>query len=115
MRMAAPVHPGPFIHMEIIKPRGLSVTAAALVLRVKRTKLSEMLHKRVALSPEMALRIEKAFGVEMETLLHMQMSFEAAAMRQREDEIEVKPFIGPPKKQIRRHRPPEGFLHNRLN
>jgi len=92
MAMKDPPHPGDFIRTEIIEPAGLSVTAAAAALRVSRPALSSLLNGRAALSGEMALRIEKAFGVKMETLLNMQAWHAAHAMRQRESEIDVKRF-----------------------
>ena len=69
MPMKNPPHPGDFIRTEIIEPAGLSVTAAATVLRVSRPALSSLLNTKADLSGEMALRIEKAFGVKMETLI----------------------------------------------
>ncbi len=81
MRMMRPVHPGQFIRMEIIEPLGLNVTAAAAVLGVTRPALSALLNARAALSPDMALRVEKAFGVRMDTLLRMQTSHDIAAAR----------------------------------
>ena len=92
IRMARPAHPGQFIRMEILEPLGLSVTAAAKALGVTRPALSALLNTRAALSPEMALRIEKAFGLKMDTLLRMQTAFEIAETREREREIKVKPY-----------------------
>jgi addiction module HigA family antidote len=94
MRMNSPAHPGGFIKSEIIEPLGLTVTQAAGVLGVTRPALSALLNERANLSPEMALRIEKAFGVSMETLMRMQGSFDIAAMRTRAAEITVAPFTG---------------------
>ncbi|HEY9010187.1 MAG TPA: HigA family addiction module antitoxin [Devosia sp.] len=91
-RMKAPSHPGPFLKTEIIEPLGLSVTAAAGVLGVTRPTLSTLLNGRSSLSPEMALRVEKAFGVPMDTLLRMQTSYDIAEQRQRESEIDVQPY-----------------------
>ena len=68
LRLANPAHPGQFIKMEIIDPLGLSVTAAAKVLGVTRPALSALLNGRAALSSDMALRIEKAFGPKMDPL-----------------------------------------------
>jgi antitoxin HigA-1 len=65
---------------------------AAEVLGVRRATLSDLLHGKAALSPEMALRIEKAFGVDMEMLLRMQAWHDTHTMRQRADEIAVKPY-----------------------
>jgi addiction module HigA family antidote len=95
IRLARPAHPGQFIRMEVIEPQGLSVTAAAKVLGVTRPALSALLNGRAALSPEMALRIEKAFGIKMDTLLRMQTSFDIAEARKRESEIEVARYTPP--------------------
>ncbi len=90
MPMKNPPHPGDFIRTEIIKPTGLSVTAAAAVLRVSRPALSSLLNGRADLSGDMALRIEKAFGVKMDTLMRMQNSHDIAQTRKREKEIRVR-------------------------
>ncbi len=78
--------------MEVIDPLGLSVTKAARVLGVTRPALSALLNCRAALSPEMALRIEKAFGPKMDTLLRMQTAWEVAETREREANIKVKRY-----------------------
>jgi antitoxin HigA-1 len=93
VRMANPSHPGQFLKMEIIEPLGLSVTDAAKALGVTRPTLSALLNRRAALSPEMALRVEKAFGVKMDTLLRMQTAHEIALVRQRAGEIKVKRYV----------------------
>ena len=94
IRLKYPAHPGGFIKHEIIEPLGLSVTAAADVLGVTRATLSTLLNERAHLSPEMALRVEKAFGVSMDTLMRMQNSYDIAQTRKREWEIKVAPFKG---------------------
>jgi antitoxin HigA-1 len=91
-RLKAPPHPGSFVRTEIIAPLELSVTDAAKVLGVTRAALSALLNERSSLSPEMALRLEKAFGVSMDTLMRMQGSYDIAQMRKREGEITVKRF-----------------------
>ncbi|HJT12109.1 MAG TPA: HigA family addiction module antitoxin [Dongiaceae bacterium] len=93
LRMMRPSHPGQFIKLEIIEPLGLSVTDAAKALGVTRPALSALLNGRAALSPEMALRIEKAFGLKMDTLLRMQTSFEIYEARKRERAIKVKRYV----------------------
>lgn len=94
--MAAPSHPGQFIRMEIIEPLGLSVTDAARALGVGRPALSNLLNRHASLSPEMALRVEKAFGVRMDTLMRMQTAFDIAQARARAGEIAVPPYAGTP-------------------
>lgn len=94
IRMKNPAHPGGFIKHEIIEPLELTVTAAAQALGVTRAALSTMLNERASLSPEMALRVEKAFGVSMDTLMRMQNSYDIAQTRKREGEIRVVRFEG---------------------
>jgi len=94
--MKAPVHPGGFVQEEIVEPLGLSVTRAATVLGVTRGALSAFLNERADLSPEMALRLEKAFGVSMETLMRMQTSYDIARARKHSGRIKVVPFKGKP-------------------
>jgi addiction module HigA family antidote len=96
IRMKSPAHPGGFVRSEIIEPLELSVTGAARVLGVTRPALSALLNERAALSPEMALRIEKAFGVAMDTLMRMQNSYDIAQARKKEGEIRVTRFTGSP-------------------
>ena len=93
-RLVNPPHPGGFVRTEILEANGLSVTDAAAALGVTRAALSAFLNERSSLSPEMALRIEKAFGVRMDTLMRMQNSYEIARTRRRQDEIEVPRLIG---------------------
>ena len=90
MPMKNPPHPGDFIRTEIIQPTGLSVTAAAAALRVPRPALSSLLNGKADLSGDMALRIEKAFGVKMDTLMRMQASYDIAQTRKREKKIHVR-------------------------
>ena len=92
IRMMNPAHPGGFIKTEIVEALDLSVTRAAEVLGVTRAALSALLNERSHLSPEMALRIEKAFGVSMDTLMRMQNSYDIAQTRRRAGEIKVAPF-----------------------
>ena len=87
-----PSHPGEFVRMEVIEELGLSVTRAAEILGVRRATLSDLLNGNAALSPEMALRIEKAFGVSMDMLLRMQAWHDASRMRARADDIDVRRY-----------------------
>ena len=88
-----PSHPGDFIRTEILDELGLTVSKAAEVLEVRRATLSDLVNGKAGVSPEMALRIEKAFGVSMDTLLKMQTWFDTCTMRERSDQIKVKPFV----------------------
>ena len=82
-----PSHPGAFIQLEIIEDLHLTVTAASEVLGVRRATLSALLNGRARLSPNMALRLEKAFGVSMDLLLRMQAWHDVARMRLLSDKV----------------------------
>jgi len=90
MPMKNPPHPGDFIRTEIIQPAHLSVTAAAAALQVSRPALSSLLNGKADLSGDMALRIEKAFGVKMDTLMRMQSAYDIAKTRKREKQIRIR-------------------------
>src|ERR1700686_5775604 len=90
MPMKSPPHPGDFIRTEIIAPAGLTVTAAAAALGVSRPALSSLLNGKAGLSGDMALRIEKAFGAKMDTLMRMQASYDIAQTRKREKQVHVR-------------------------
>jgi antitoxin HigA-1 len=93
IRMKNPAHPGGFVRSEIVEALDLSITDAAKALGVTRPALSALLNERAALSSEMALRIEKAFGVSMDTLMRMQNSFDIAQARRRAGEIKVARYV----------------------
>jgi addiction module HigA family antidote len=86
-----PSHPGEFIE-EALEALDLSVARAAQALGVRRATLSDLLNENAALSPGMAMRLEKAFGINMDTLLRMQAGHDSYIMRQRAGEIDVKKF-----------------------
>ena len=96
MRMANPPQPDLFTRDEIIDAHELTVTAAAVVLCVTRPTISTLLNGKADLSPEMALRIEKAFGISMDTLLRMQASFDIAQARKKSAAIKVPPYVREP-------------------
>ena len=87
-----PAHPGDFLRTEVIEELGLNVTKAAEILGVRRATLSDLLNGRAAISPEMALRIEKAFDVRMDLLLQMQAWYDTARMRAGASEISVRRY-----------------------
>jgi antitoxin HigA-1 len=86
-----PSHVGVFLKRAVL-PDEVTVTAAAKALGVGRPALSQLLNGNASLSPEMAMRFEKAFGVKMDTLLRMRTRFDAWHMRLRADQIDVKPY-----------------------
>jgi addiction module HigA family antidote len=93
MTMHNPPHPGDFIRTEVLEPLKLSVAAAAKVLGVSRPTLSTLLNGHSDLSGEMALRLEKAFGVKMDTLMRMQNAFDIAEARKKAGRIKVKRYV----------------------
>ena len=92
MPMANPPHPGEIIRHEILAPLKLTVTDAAKVIGVTRPALSNVLNGRASLTPEMALRIEKAFGPKMDHLMRMQLACDLARTRSRADQLRVEPY-----------------------
>jgi antitoxin HigA-1 len=88
----SPAHIGEFVR-EIVEGNGLNVTSGARVLGVTRQTLSNLLNCHAGLSSEMALRIEKAFGVKMDTLLKMQTAWEIAEARKREGEFVIERYL----------------------
>jgi antitoxin HigA-1 len=86
------VHPGIWLRKEIVEPRGLGVTELARHFGVSRQAMSTLLNGRVGLSAEMAIRFEKAFGLQADTLCRMQTSYELANARAHEDAILVEPL-----------------------
>jgi addiction module HigA family antidote len=92
MRMHDPAHPGEVIREACLKPLGLTVTAAADGLGVTRKTLSDLLNGHSGVSPEMAIRLEKAGWSTADAWLRMQMERDLWQTRQRVDKIKVKKF-----------------------
>ena len=92
MPMKNPPHPGAVIRAEVLLPLGLSLTKAAEILGVRRATLSDLANGKSAVTAEMALRLEKAFGVSMDLLLRMQAGYDAAQICGRSAEIDVRRY-----------------------
>jgi addiction module HigA family antidote len=92
LSMKNPPHIGQVIWFGILEPLGLSVTKAAEVLGVRRATLSDLINGKSALTAEMALRIHKAFGPDVDHLLRMQVAYEVAQIRKRTKRIKVKRY-----------------------
>ncbi len=84
-----PPHPGEFIREVAVEGLQLSITKAAKILQVRRATLSDLINGKANLSPEMALRIEQAFGTDMDLLLRWQAWYDASQMRKQADTISV--------------------------
>lgn len=92
MAMKNPPHPGDLIRTEIIEAVGLNISDAADVLDVRRATLSDLVNGKAALSAEMALRIEKAFGPKADHLLEMQLAYDIAQARAHDADLNVKRY-----------------------
>lgn len=90
--MKNPPHVGDFLWTEVFEPHGLTVTDTAHVLGVSRPTLSSLINGKAGLSGDMALRIEKAFGLSMETLMRMQNIYDIAQAKKRAGTIKVKRY-----------------------
>jgi addiction module HigA family antidote len=91
--MANPPHPGLSVKQDCLEPLGLSVTRAAQVLGVTRQTLNALVHGRRGISPEMAIRLDKAFGGGADTWLRLQAAYDLAQARQNADRIDVKRYV----------------------
>ena len=92
IHLRSPSHIGEMVR-EIVEGHDLSTSAAARLLGVTRQALSILMNCKGGLSSEMALRLEKAFGVRMDTLLRMQTAWEIAEARAREGDIDVVRYL----------------------
>jgi addiction module HigA family antidote len=95
MPMKNPPHPGLSVRLDCLEPLGLSVTKGAEALGVTRQALNNLVNGKAGISPEMAIRLAKAFGSNSETWLAMQMAYDLAQARQHEGEIKVQRVARP--------------------
>jgi antitoxin HigA-1 len=89
MPMKNPPHPGLSVRHDCLEPLGLSVTEAARRLGVSRKQLSDIVNARAGISPEMAIRLDKAFGGGAETWLRLQAAYDLARAMRHTDRIKV--------------------------
>ena len=92
MSMKTPPHPGRIVRQECIEALGLTVTAAAKGLGVTRKALSELVNGKSGISPEMAVRLSKAFGSSPELWLGLQMDYDLAKLQSAAGKIKVHRF-----------------------
>jgi addiction module HigA family antidote len=90
MPMKNPPHPGLSVRLNCLEPFGLSVTEGAKALGVSRTTLSRLINGQAGVSPDMAIRLAKAFGATPDIWIRMQAAYDLAQARQHENEIKVK-------------------------
>ena len=89
MPMKNPPHPGVSVRINCLEPLGLGVTAGAKALGVTRQALNNLVNGKSGISPEMAIRLSKAFGGSPEVWLGMQLDYDLAQARRREGDIHV--------------------------
>ena len=89
MAMKNPPHPGLSVRHDCLEPLGLNVTEAAKRLGISRKQLSDIVNCHAGISPEMAIRLDKAFGGGAETWFRLQAAYDLAQAMKRADEIKV--------------------------
>ena len=90
MPLKNPLHPGLIVRHDCLEPLGLTVTAGAKILGVTRQTLNNVINGKSGISPEMAIRLSKAFGSTAETWLRMQLAYDLAQARRDESKIRVR-------------------------
>jgi antitoxin HigA-1 len=93
MAIKHPPHPGLSVRYDCLESLGLSVTDGAKVLGVSRQALTNLVTGKAAISPEMAIRLDKAFGGGAETWLALQTAYDLAQVRRNESAIKVKRYV----------------------
>ena len=90
MPMKNPPHPGLSVRYDCLEPLGISVTEGAEILGVTRQALNNLVNCKAAISPEMAIRLDKAFGGGAETWLRLQAAYDLAQAEKSADKIKVR-------------------------
>jgi len=93
MKMKNPPHPGRIVRQECIEPLGLTVTAAARALGVTRQALNNLVNLKAGISPDMAIRLSKAFGSSPEVWLGLQLDYDLAQAEKKADKIKVRRVV----------------------
>jgi antitoxin HigA-1 len=94
MPMKNPPHPGRIVREDCLQPLGLSVTSGAKILGVSRQALNNLVNQRSGISPEMAIRLAKAFGSTAQTWLRLQSNYDIAQALKSENKIRVRRYRG---------------------
>ncbi len=95
MTMKNPPHPGRILRQECIEPLGLTITEAASRLGVKRQTLNNLVNEKAGISPEMSIRLSKAFGSRPEVWLGLQMQYDLAKAQKAAHRIKVRRITAP--------------------
>ncbi len=93
MPMKNPPHPGLSVRHDCLEPLALSVTEAAKKLDISRKQLSDIVNGHAGISPEMAIRLDKAFGGGAETWLRLQAAYDLAQAMKRAGRIKVRRLL----------------------
>jgi antitoxin HigA-1 len=93
MAMKNPPHPGLSVKHDCLEPLGLSVTDAARALGVSRKQLSELINGRAGISPEMAIRLDRAFGGGADTWVRLQAAYDLAQAMKKAGQIKVQRLV----------------------
>ena len=94
MPMKNPPHPGESVRADCIEPLGVTVTEAAKALGVSRQALNNLINGQAGISPEMAIRLDKAFGGGAETWLRLQAAYDLAQVEKDSSKIKVQRLAG---------------------
>jgi antitoxin HigA-1 len=100
--MKNPSHPGDILKRRVLPAAGLTVTAAARRLQVTRQALNNLVNRKSGMSPEMAIRLSRAFGSTPEVWLGMQMAYDLAQLRQKGFSPEIAPVSAVPHRGLQR-------------
>jgi addiction module HigA family antidote len=92
MAMKNPPHPGRIVRQDCLQPLGLTVTSGAKILGVSRQALNNLVNERAGISPEMAIRVAKAFGSNPQTWLRIQSNYDLAQALKSEGKIRVRRY-----------------------
>ncbi len=92
MPMKNPPHPGRIVREDCLDPLGLTVTSGARILGVSRQALNNIVNQRAGISPEMAIRLAKAFGSTAQTWLRLQSNYDLAQALKSESKIRVRRY-----------------------
>ena len=94
MPMKNPPHPGQSVRADCLEPLGLTVTEAAKALGISRQALNNLINGQAGISPEMAIRLDKAFGGGADTWLRLQAAYDLAQAERNADKIKVRRLAG---------------------
>lgn len=99
MPMKEPPHPGLSVRHDCLEPLSLTITDGARVLGVSRQALNSLVNGKAGISPEMAIRLDKAFGGTADAWLALQTAYDLAQAKKRSNTIMVKRYIARPRQR----------------